>query len=255
MLYPLYEYYSHSTLNLYEIRNHYLEHFYYVNHSKEEADNVLKCIVGSSRVDRLILKSAKEKSVPTYEIIMNIICSMFKFMFKSNETIALATIDTALRWDIEINSKLNLISSEELKQDILNVFKKLDVYEEMSDGELHPLEPTATVEAEVVEEPRKNLLLEHKAPKIKTWSLTSFIQEFGKMKVASFVNKTTGDKFKSCVCTNYKSRTFVAFSSKLGELTTMQIKEMKDNLIVIRTPRGKYTLAKKGKDTWEDVDI
>lgn len=255
MLYSLYEYYSHSNLNLYEVRNHYLEHFYYVNHSREEADNVLKSIVSSSKVDRLILESAKGKVVPTCENFMNIICSMFKFMFKSNETIALATIDAALRWDIEVNSKLNLITSEELKQDILGVFKKFDIYEEMSDKEFHSLESTVTVDAEIVEKPKENLLLEHKAPMTKTWSLTSFIQEFGKMKVASFINKTTGDRFKSCVCTNYKARTFVSFSSKLGELTTMQIKEMKDKLVVIKTPEGKYILAQKSKDAWEEVDI
>lgn len=254
MLYSLYEYYSHSNLNLYEVRNHYLEHFYYQKHSKDSADKVLKSIVDSSKVGRLIQESCKEGSVPSYEDFLNTIYSMFKFMFKDNETIALATMEAALVWNIKVSER-QLVSQEEFKQDIIKVFDKLELYGEMDEAEYHSVAGIPTVDAEIVEEPRNDLFLEHKASKFKVWSLSTFVKEFGRMKVASFVNKTTGDRFKTCVCTNYKARTFIAFSPKIGVLSSREIKEIKDELIVVRKSNGKYVLTKKSSEAWEDVDV
>lgn len=256
MQYSLYEYYNKRPLNLYEVRKHYLEHFYYQNHSRNEANNVLKSVVASSKVGILIKESLERKIVPTYTDFLTAICSMFKFMFRSNETTALATIEAALRWDIEVNQEHHLISSEELKQELIKVFAKFSIYEEMSDAEFYSIPVISTVDAEIVEESKEDLLLEHKTSyQLKTWTLASFIKEFGNMKVGSFVNKTTGDVFKSCVCTKGRTRTFVAFSSKLGELTSNEIGEMKDELVVVKTPNGKYSLAKTRGGAWEDVNI
>ena len=76
------------------------------------------------------------------------------------------------------------------------------------------------------------------------------------MKVAPFVNKETGEAFKSCAFLNSNGGiTLVAFSSKLGELTPAQIAAQKDDLQVVQLESGTYKLCKAGHDTWEDVDL
>lgn len=60
MVYPLYEFYSKSSLNLYEIRKHFLENFYYQKYSRREADSVLKSIIDSSKINKLFQLSNEE---------------------------------------------------------------------------------------------------------------------------------------------------------------------------------------------------
>ena len=89
-----------------------------------------------------------------------------------------------------------------------------------------------------------------------SWSLISFAKAHGRMKVAPFVNKKTGDCFKSCAFLDSEGGiTLVAFSSKLGELTPKQIAEQKDDLQVVQLESGSFKLCKTGHDTWEDVDL
>ena len=91
-----------------------------------------------------------------------------------------------------------------------------------------------------------------------SWSLISFAKAHGRMKVAPFVNKETGECFKSCAFLDSEGGiTLVAFSSKLGELTPAQIAEQKDDLQVVQLESGSFKLCKAGhgKDTWEDVDL
>ena len=88
-----------------------------------------------------------------------------------------------------------------------------------------------------------------------SWSLISFAKSHGKMKVAPFVNKETGEAFKSCAFLNGDGITLVAFSSKLGELTPKEIAAQKDDLQVVELESGTYKLCKAGYDTWEDVDL
>ena len=89
-----------------------------------------------------------------------------------------------------------------------------------------------------------------------SWSLISFAKSYGKMKVAPFVNKETGEAFKSCAFLSPKGKiTLVAFSSKLGELTPKQIAAQKDDLQVVQLESGSFKLCKTGHDTWEDVDL
>ena len=76
------------------------------------------------------------------------------------------------------------------------------------------------------------------------------------MKVAPFVNKETGECFKSCAFLGSDGEiTLVAFSSKLGELTPKQIAAQKDDLQVVELESGSLKLCKAGKDSWEDVDL
>ena len=89
-----------------------------------------------------------------------------------------------------------------------------------------------------------------------SWSLISFARTHGRMKVAPFVNKETGECFKSCAFLDSDGEvTLVAFSSKLGELTPKQIAAQKDDLQVVQLESGSFKLCKTGHDTWEDVDL
>lgn len=89
-----------------------------------------------------------------------------------------------------------------------------------------------------------------------SWSLIAFAKEFGpKMQVGEFVNKETGEDFKSCIFTNGETRTFVAFSSKMGPLSPREIAAKKNELQVVQLESGNYSLCKQGENTWEDVDL
>lgn len=89
-----------------------------------------------------------------------------------------------------------------------------------------------------------------------SWSLIAFAKEFGpKMQVGEFVNKETGEDFKSCIFTNGETRTFVAFSSKMGVLSPREIAAKKNELQVVQLESGHYSLCKQGDNTWEDVDL
>ena len=89
-----------------------------------------------------------------------------------------------------------------------------------------------------------------------SWSLLSFARAHGRMKVAPFVNKETGEAFKSCAFVDSDgATTLVAFSSNLGELTPQQIAAQKDNLQVVQLESGTFKLCKQGVSSWEDVDL
>lgn len=89
-----------------------------------------------------------------------------------------------------------------------------------------------------------------------SWSLLSFARAHGKMKVAPFVNKETGEAFKSCAFVDSNNAvTLVAFSSNLGELTPKEIANMKNNLQVVELESGTFKLCKQGASSWDDVDL
>lgn len=91
---------------------------------------------------------------------------------------------------------------------------------------------------------------------INSWSLMAFAREYGpKMQVGQFVNSETGEGFSSCIFTNGDSRTFVAFSSRMGELTPGEIVRQKDDLQIVQLESGHYSLCKQGQGSWEDVDL
>jgi len=110
---------------------------------------------------------------------------------------------------------------------------------------------------EVLEKKYSEDMKDKEEPQIvKSWPLLSFAKEFGpKMQVGEFQNKETGELFKACIFTKPDgSRTFVAFSYKLGELTPKEIAKMKDELVVVQLESGNYSLCKRNID-WEDVPL
>ena len=89
-----------------------------------------------------------------------------------------------------------------------------------------------------------------------SWSLLSFARAHGRMKVAPFVNKETGEAFKSCAFVDSEgATTLVAFSSNLGELTPEEIAAQKNSLQVVELETGTLKLCRQGNSSWEDVDL
>ena len=89
-----------------------------------------------------------------------------------------------------------------------------------------------------------------------SWSLMSFAKSHGKMKVAGFTNRETGENFKSCAFVDADNNvTLVAFSSKMGELTPAEIAAQKDELQVVMLATGTYKLCKRGENNWEEVNL
>ena len=75
------------------------------------------------------------------------------------------------------------------------------------------------------------------------------------MQVGAFANKSTGETFKSCIFTDSKGdRCFVAFSSRMGELSPSQIAAQKNDLQVVTMDSGTHILCKRGSG-WEDVEL
>ena len=88
----------------------------------------------------------------------------------------------------------------------------------------------------------------------KVWPLLTFARQHGKMQLGEFMNKETGATFKSCIFTQPNgTRTFVGFSSMLGELTPKEIASQKDELYVIQRKSGNYSLCKRDCK-WEHVN-
>ena len=105
-----------------------------------------------------------------------------------------------------------------------------------------------------------------------SWSLKSFFQTHGKMKIANMVNSETNEHYKCLAFENPTSGAlcFVSFSQNLGELTGSEIAAMKDDLQVCelnvaedvaarRAEAGRQiescSLCKKGTGSWEDVEL
>lgn len=88
-----------------------------------------------------------------------------------------------------------------------------------------------------------------------SWSLLAFARTHGKMQVGEFANKETGEVFRSCIFSDGENRTFVAFSSKMGELSPREIAAQKDSLQVVELESGNFSLCKQGQNAWEDVDL
>ena len=135
MQYPLYYYYKNRDMNLDEIIDHYVTRFYAKKHDGKAVLNVLNKVRNSSKIKNLCGQSATRRLAPNYVDFITTINEMVLFMFRSNMTQALAVLFAALYWDEKINSVYHLKTDEELRDDIIKVFKKLSIYEEMTEEE------------------------------------------------------------------------------------------------------------------------
>lgn len=89
------------------------------------------------------------------------------------------------------------------------------------------------------------------------WSLRDFKSMYKVMKLTPpMTNKETGEVFTSTAFIDAAGGvTLVGFSSKLGELTSAEIKKRVDELQVVLLNSGNYKLCKAGTDTWETIDF
>ena len=100
-----------------------------------------------------------------------------------------------------------------------------------------------------------------------SWSLHAFAKSHGRMKVvpsATHINGITGEEFTSSSCAfvhptekDEQGRAkvcFVAFSSKLGELSAKEIAARQNELQVVELNSGNYTLCAVGSG-WDDVEL
>ena len=77
-----------------------------------------------------------------------------------------------------------------------------------------------------------------------------------RMQVGAFVNSESGESFKSCIFTSENGdKCFVAFSSKLGELSPVEIAARKHELQVVTMDSGSHILCRMGENAWEDVEL
>lgn len=131
-----------------------------------------------------------------------------------------------------------------IEKDFYNSYDQTMMYDEI-------MVPYMKKVAEIIDNPLKKednketTNEEPLKPKIiKTWSLLDFAREFGpKMQVGEFINSETQKTFKNCIFTKDNTKTFVAFSSKLGVLTPKEIVERKNSLIVVQLDSGIYLLC------------
>ena len=137
MQYSLYDYYKNSFLTLEEILKHYSEHFYLNNHGRNKIEKVLSKAVDCDKMKELFGRSIQNRDfperVPDFNDFSIAIAKTFWFLTQSNDTIALATLAAAVAWNKQINSHFLIIDEEEFRNNILLVFKKLEIVEEMTD--------------------------------------------------------------------------------------------------------------------------
>ncbi len=92
---------------------------------------------------------------------------------------------------------------------------------------------------------------------LQDWSLIEFAKEHGpKMGIKTLTNSKTGKEFNVCVfITPIGKETSVRFFSQLGELTSAEISQRKNELKVGMMDNGKFYLHDANTKAWEDVDL
>lgn len=135
MLYPIYDYYHESSLTLEEVLQHYVEKFYYRKHGRDKFDKILKKLSDSNKVRSLFDESYQKRLALSNVDFGATINEMMWFMFQSNETQAVAVLAMALSWHTNVNSHLYLKTERELRDDALMIFKKFQIYGDMTQEE------------------------------------------------------------------------------------------------------------------------
>ena len=78
---------------------------------------------------------------------------------------------------------------------------------------------------------------------VQSWSLLDFVREYGKPKLAHCKDQNTEEEFTCIVFGEVSNRMFVSFSSEIGELTSQEISERKNQLKVAKQ-------VKEGKENY-----
>lgn len=135
MLYPIYNYYYESSMNLEDILTHYVENYYLRKHGRDKYEKILKKLSDSNKVRSLFDESYKKRLALNNVDFGATINEMMWFMFQSNETQAVAVLALAVFWHTNVNSHLYLKTEKELRDDALMIFKKFQIYGDMTQEE------------------------------------------------------------------------------------------------------------------------
>ena len=135
MLFPIYDYYYESSMTLEEVFNHYVENFYFRKYGRDKFDKILKKLLDSNKVRSLFDESYKKRLALNNVDFGSMINEMMWFMFQSNETQAVAVLALAILWHTNVNSHLYLKTEKELRNDVLMIFKKFQIYGDMTQEE------------------------------------------------------------------------------------------------------------------------
>ena len=85
-------------------------------------------------------------------------------------------------------------------------------------------------------------------------SLIAFARTHGSLSMGTCTTKD-GKKFKKLCFTSGDNKTYVGFSTKLGELPSQEIVAQKDSLQVVTLDSGNHYLCKAGESSWESIDL
>lgn len=99
---------------------------------------------------------------------------------------------------------------------------------------------------------KENIAEEEKIIFVEDWKLIDFARKFGRPRIGSFTNTTTGEKFTACIFTDRNEvRTYASFYSELGELSPAEITQRKDSLYVGKLENGRFVLYSKDNKGWK----
>lgn len=130
MLYPLYNYYIQSDLNLYEILEHYTEKFYLKRYGRNKVEKILSKVSNSRQMNDLFLRSIQLRRMPR-EIDFSSVVNLL-YPFSSNRTHAVAVLAAAVDWDQKVNNFHLIGFIIDLRDEILNIFERYQMAEEMT---------------------------------------------------------------------------------------------------------------------------
>ena len=143
MKYPLYSYYARSTLGYSSIITHYINRFYLSKNDLEKVRKISEKVKNSEQMEFLFRASVIHHAVPNYTDFLKVINDIFWFSFRSNRTQVVGVMKAIEQWyersqfmifrrhDISEFMKIDAV----LRYNILLLFKKLDMYEEMTEEE------------------------------------------------------------------------------------------------------------------------
>ena len=142
----IFEYYSPSYLTLEAVLNHYIDNYYLKESSLDKVEKVKSKAIECQKMKELFSETIRHREfksgIPTYTDFVEAIQSTPWFYLRSNKTKAVAALAAAVNWSQTINKTFYLIEDEPFRNDILLVFKKFSVFEDMSDEEFHSMRKT-----------------------------------------------------------------------------------------------------------------
>ena len=148
MLYPIYDYYALSNLTLEEIIDDYSNKFYLKYFGRNKLEKIKKKLSKVAAIDAF---SVQLRVVPNYVDFCSALNGVLWFFFQSNKTQALATLIAANEWAKRVNDVHHFGSDKEVRDKAIGIFKKYDIYEEMSQEQYEMMTASIT-ETEVSEE-------------------------------------------------------------------------------------------------------